>query len=153
MQSDHKVSAEQRRQMIAEAAYFRAERRGFDAGDPLKDWHEAEAEVDARLRELAGEHLRGRIEEGLAAARQRVATLKRKVRGLSAEARTAWQQDADTLAKVTAGLQGSLAKLREQGGHAGQNLGQQTDRLRAELGALMHRLGEDQPPERRPRAR
>ncbi len=36
--------------MIAEAAYFRAERRGFSAGHELADWLEAEAEVDATLR-------------------------------------------------------------------------------------------------------
>lgn len=42
------ISAEARRQMIAEAAYFRAQRRGFQ-GDPDRDWIEAEAEIDALL--------------------------------------------------------------------------------------------------------
>lgn len=36
--------------MIAEAAYFRAERRGFVGGDPQSDWFAAEAEIDERLR-------------------------------------------------------------------------------------------------------
>lgn len=44
----HKSTAG-REQMIAEAAYFRAERRGFEGGDPLTDWLEAEAEITARL--------------------------------------------------------------------------------------------------------
>ena len=35
--------------MIAEAAYYLAERRGFDGGDPVADWLEAEAEIDALL--------------------------------------------------------------------------------------------------------
>ncbi len=35
--------------MIAEAAYYLAERRGFDGGDPVADWLEAEAEIDAIL--------------------------------------------------------------------------------------------------------
>ena len=35
--------------MIEEAAYYRAERRGFDPADQLKDWLEAESEVDALL--------------------------------------------------------------------------------------------------------
>lgn len=43
-------SPEERQRMIAEAAYYRAERRGFDGGDQTQDWLEAEAEVDARLR-------------------------------------------------------------------------------------------------------
>ena len=36
---------EQQHRMICEAAYFRAERRGFVGGDPLQDWIEAEREV------------------------------------------------------------------------------------------------------------
>ena len=44
------VSAETRRAMIAQAAYLRAERRGFSAGAEEEDWLAAEAEVDALLR-------------------------------------------------------------------------------------------------------
>lgn len=47
------VSAEQRHQMIAEAAYLRAERRGFSLGDPLDDWLAAEQEIDTLLSEHA----------------------------------------------------------------------------------------------------
>lgn len=43
------TEAEQRRKLIAEAAYLRAERRGFEQGDPMQDWLEAEREVDQRL--------------------------------------------------------------------------------------------------------
>lgn len=44
------VSADTRRTMIAQAAYLRAERRGFSSGDEVEDWLAAEAEVDALLR-------------------------------------------------------------------------------------------------------
>jgi hypothetical protein len=44
------VSAETRRDMIAQAAYLRAERRGFTTGSEEEDWLAAEAEVDALLR-------------------------------------------------------------------------------------------------------
>jgi hypothetical protein len=44
-----RVSETVRRQMVAEAAYFRAERRGFSGGDPVADWLEAEAEVYTAL--------------------------------------------------------------------------------------------------------
>lgn len=37
------------RQMIEEAAYYRAEKRGFRGGDPVADWLAAEAEIDALL--------------------------------------------------------------------------------------------------------
>ena len=43
------VDPERRAAMIAEAAYFRAERRGFTPGGETGDWLEAEAEVDAKL--------------------------------------------------------------------------------------------------------
>lgn len=43
------VDPEHRASLIAEAAYFRSERRGFAAGYELEDWLAAEAEVDARL--------------------------------------------------------------------------------------------------------
>lgn len=39
----------QRYRMIAEAAYYRAERRGFQGGDPVQDWIEAEAEINRIL--------------------------------------------------------------------------------------------------------
>ena len=44
------VSADDRRAMIAEAAYLRAERRGFTPGHEAEDWLAAEVEVDALLK-------------------------------------------------------------------------------------------------------
>ncbi len=40
------LSEADRQQMIATAAYYRAEKRGFDNGDEMQDWLEAEAELD-----------------------------------------------------------------------------------------------------------
>ena len=37
--------------MIAEAAYHRAQRRGFAPGGETQDWLEAEAEINALLKE------------------------------------------------------------------------------------------------------
>jgi hypothetical protein len=34
--------------MISEAAYYKAERRGFQGADPDRDWYEAEAEIDGK---------------------------------------------------------------------------------------------------------
>jgi len=39
------ISAEEREKFVAQAAYFRAEKRGFAPGYELQDWVEAEAEV------------------------------------------------------------------------------------------------------------
>ena len=45
------LDPEQRRAMIAEAAYFRAERRGFAPGYEIEDWLACEQELDARALE------------------------------------------------------------------------------------------------------
>ena len=39
------ISVEERERLVARAAYFRAEKRGFAPGCELQDWVEAEAEV------------------------------------------------------------------------------------------------------------
>ena len=40
------ITAEERHRRIAEAAYYRALRRGFHGGSDLEDWLESEAEID-----------------------------------------------------------------------------------------------------------
>ena len=37
-------------QMIAEAAYYRAEQRGFTPGNEMSDWLQAEADMEASMR-------------------------------------------------------------------------------------------------------
>lgn len=41
-----RIPEHERRRQIAEAAYYRAERRGFQGGDPVDDWLVSEAEYD-----------------------------------------------------------------------------------------------------------
>jgi hypothetical protein len=43
------ASESERRKMIADAAYFRAQSRDFESGHEVEDWLEAEAEVDRKL--------------------------------------------------------------------------------------------------------
>ena len=43
------VSAEQRQEMVREAAYFRAQARGFASGHEEADWLDAEADVQELL--------------------------------------------------------------------------------------------------------
>jgi hypothetical protein len=50
---------EAKRRLIAEIAYFSAERRGFSPGYELDDWLQAEQEVEASL-ETAGPQARNR---------------------------------------------------------------------------------------------
>jgi hypothetical protein len=43
------VTPEERWRMVAEAAYLRAESRGFSGGNPTDDWLAAEEEIDKIL--------------------------------------------------------------------------------------------------------
>jgi hypothetical protein len=47
------IDPEQRAALIAEAAFFRAEKRGFAPGHEVEDWLAAESDVDARLMRAA----------------------------------------------------------------------------------------------------
>ena len=42
------IGPEERARLIADAAYFRAQQRGFEGGDPNEDWLAAEREIDAK---------------------------------------------------------------------------------------------------------
>jgi hypothetical protein len=43
------MTADQRQSMIQTAAYLRAEKRGFQGGNPVQDWVDAEHEIDGSL--------------------------------------------------------------------------------------------------------
>jgi hypothetical protein len=49
-----KPSTDDLQRRIAEAAYFRAQSRGFQPGGETQDWLAAEAEILARTRDSAG---------------------------------------------------------------------------------------------------
>ena len=141
MASAHRTSAGQRRQMIAEAAYFRAERRGFDGGDPVEDWMAAEAEVDARLEAMREDDLLERLDAGLAAANKKLTALKRKLKGLSADAQSQWQKDIDKLGKLRDKLRKQLTTLRDEGEEAGHKARSQAEKGWQEISELLGRLG------------
>ena len=54
------VTLEEREQLIREAAYLRAEQRGFVGGSPDEDWRMAQQEVDQRLAQETGLVEKGR---------------------------------------------------------------------------------------------
>jgi len=131
---------DQRRQMIAEAAYFKAERHGFNGGDAVRDWCEAEAEIDARLRRGTDGQLIERIETVLDAAARRLSSVRRKVARLSQEAREEWLRDIDRLAALRETLALRLDELKAQGERAGRRLREQADTIREEVAELAKRL-------------
>jgi hypothetical protein len=141
MAAKQRVSSGQRRQMIAEAAYFRAERRGFSGGDPVADWFEAEVEVDAELKRLGRQHVIERLEIAVVTATKTLEAFKKKVAKLAAGARAEWQRDADRLKELRDGLRQKLGEVREQSEEAGQKAREQAEKIREEIGELVDRIG------------
>ena len=47
--NDTCIGPDQRQSMIAEAAYYLSEHRGFEPGHELDDWLDAESQIDAAL--------------------------------------------------------------------------------------------------------
>lgn len=50
--AEGRVPPEIRHAMIAEAAYYRAEKRGFIPGDEMDDWLRAEVDIESMLDQL-----------------------------------------------------------------------------------------------------
>ena len=146
-----KVGAGQRRQMIAETAYFLAEKRGFDRGDAAEDWYAAERAVDARLRQLEAQHVLGALDEALSGATRGFATLKRRLGGVSLGARAELQKDADRLGELRDSLKLRLGELKEQGDQAAHRLREEGEAIAAELRGLLTKLAPTSKPTARKR--
>ena len=103
------VSPEERYRMIAEAAYFRAEKRGFVGGDIAEDWVQAEAEIDRILQ--AREKGQGmtpttqEIEQQVQAAIESdTAAISERVRAITLQALSGGELDKKALKQVMAAV-------------------------------------------------
>ncbi|HZD52703.1 MAG TPA: DUF2934 domain-containing protein [Woeseiaceae bacterium] len=141
MASSRQVTEPQRLQMVAEAAYFRAERRGFNGGDAVADWLEAEAEIDRRLRERAHQGLLEKLDERLTLSDGRLRAFKRKVSRMKKETREQWEQDVEKLAKLQDRLRKKVEWMRAQDGRAGEKVERQAEKIWAEMSDIVERVG------------
>lgn len=123
--SNGPVTLEERYKMIAEAAYFIAEKRGFSGGDMAEDWRQAEAQIDEMLREqgrlpaLATEEIERRVAAALGAD---PASIAKEVRSITLDALTRGRLDVDAVKRVTkavvAGARAGVAPFGERSGEA-----------------------------------
>jgi len=119
------VTAEERYRMIAEAAYFRAEKRAFVGGNVADDWLHAEADIDRMLKEqgrlpsMTPEEIEQRVQGALAADPAAIAA---QVRAITLDALTRGHLDTEALKRVTMavvkGAREGAAPLGEHGGQA-----------------------------------
>src|SRR5512147_3006597 len=113
------AAAQRRQAMIREAAYLRAERRGFVGGDPVTDWLEAEAEIDRRLEAEVQEGSSGpgpieQFEAQLAALDQEMRRLLGKAREASSDIRTEIESELEKLRPLRTNAEERLTELRAQ---------------------------------------
>lgn len=92
------ISEGMRHRMIAEAAYFRAERRGFKNGDPATDWIEAERELSPKL--SAADEMEATHQERLIIANEWLKGIRKKLSQASKQAQEEWESDVEKLAKL-----------------------------------------------------
>jgi predicted nucleic acid-binding Zn-ribbon protein len=139
MQNLQNMDPEQRSRMIAEAAYFRAEQRGFEGGDPLVDWVEAEAEIDSKLSNGNDRSVHERIEEQIAIAGEKLKALKRKVSRMKVDARKEWRQDVEKLAELRDSLEKKLEEIRDRGESASRKAQKQAEKIWDEISDIIQR--------------
>ena len=140
MITPRKVSDEERRQMIASTAYFRAERRGFAGNDAWADWFEAEAEVDTRLDEQEQKSLFERLEERLAVVESKLKSARAKLQDMTSEAREEWERDIDKLEEARDRFRKRFAELRQKGIHAGEKAQARAEKISDEVTEALQRI-------------
>ena len=123
------IDQRDRQQRIAEAAYFRAERRGFVGGDPVADWIEAEHEIDAELRTQEHGRLLAQLESRLETAGKKLSALKKRAATLTAEARKEIEQDVEKLGRLRDAFAKRFEEIRSQGAAAGDRAKEHAEAL------------------------
>ena len=136
------AAAQRRQAMIQEAAYLRAERRGFVGGDPVADWLEAEAEIDRRLAAEAQEGSGGpgpieQFEAQLAALDQEMRRLLGKAREAGSDIRTEIESELEKLRPLRTNAEERLTELREQSAQAWDEMKKGVHSARHELNTVL----------------
>lgn len=120
------------REMVAVAAYYRAERRGFAPGDPTADWLEAEAEIEHRFgpRPKTGKRaaispkqaFQQKLERELKDWDAKLEQLRARAKEAKDEIRTEFEVQLEALAARQAVAQEKLQELRRHGEWAWEDL-------------------------------
>lgn len=143
-------SDEERYQMIAEAAYFRAEKRGFVMGDAAQDWIEAESEISRMLQDQkpkkVGAHmstkhdLQQKLEAELKEWDEKLDVLKAKARDTTAEIRADYDKQLDMLAGKRDAAQVKLQELKMRTEDAWEDLKGGTEKAWEEMRNALERI-------------
>jgi len=118
------ISPEDRLRMIEQAAYFRAQQRGFSGGDPVEDWLAAEREINRQLpspqqqkQELAAyRKLRERVRHILGEAKESpvAENIRQALAQATAQLKQAGEHTADTIDKVAASVEKDMVSAAQK---------------------------------------
>jgi Zinc-ribbon containing domain/Protein of unknown function (DUF2934) len=118
------LSPEERRRRIEQAAYFRAQQRGFNSGDPVEDWLAAEREINRLLpspqqqrQELAAyTKLREGVMNILGEARETLGaeTIRQALAQAIAQLKQVSEHTADTIDKVAASVEKDMVNAAQK---------------------------------------
>jgi hypothetical protein len=138
MSNRRRITARERERMIAEAAYYRALRRSSDRADALRDWVEAESEIDAAYEVAPAESRLEQLTEQLHEANEH---LRRVIVAVRAEATEEWYEDINRAKRLRDALALKLDELRVQTGRAEQKLRRQAEKTWSDLAKMLKRIG------------
>lgn len=143
------VSPEQRYQMIAEAAYFIAEKRGFVGGDIWQDWIDAEAEINRLLHQSSApskddkttkKAFQQKLEAQLKEWDAILAVLAAKAQGTRAEIQTKIYGEIKILSQMRAEAQVTLKKLHQHTEGAWEDLKSGAEKTLKEMREALDRV-------------
>ena len=142
-------SPQMHREMVAVAAYYRAERRGFAPGDPTADWLEAEIEIEQQLKQAAKpadrtkhspkQAFQQKLEAQLGEWDARLEQLKTRAKDAKADIRAEFELQLEALVGKRAVAQERLHELRRHGEWAWEDLKGGADKAWKELREAMER--------------
>ncbi|HJX19241.1 MAG TPA: DUF2934 domain-containing protein [Acidiferrobacterales bacterium] len=118
------ISPDERRRMIEQAAYLRAEHRGFNGGDPMEDWLVAEREINRMLpspqqqkQELAAyKMLREAVGKILGDAKEilNAEAIRQALAQATAQLKQVGEHTADTIDKVAASVEKDMVNAAQK---------------------------------------
>jgi hypothetical protein len=127
--ASQKITDEQRHQMIADAAYFRAERRGFHGGDPVLDWVDAEADIDARLQQQQHDALLAILQERLDTLGRKLESLRKQPAADGTSKDAAGRSDLQILGQLHYAFEQRLGEIRKQGRETSQQAKEEAEKI------------------------
>ena len=142
-QKSMSITPEQRYQMIAEAAYYHAERRGFIISDTAQDWLDAEVEIDRILQQQLGQSetpletakkaFPQKLDAQLKDWTAKLDELKVKARETKTELRADYEKQLQMLSEKRTTAQAKLQELRLRTEDAWEDLKGGTERAWDEM--------------------